>query len=177
MLSSPQLQAIQSGSREVGDEPTFLLREGDGTTANTQNIDHEVEAQLARELPEVDLREVRVVAETLRVVIDHPHGVDHELCVATTRSLDRAGLLERFAIEVSSPGPEPPLRTVAHYREAIGQRVALRVEDAAGPRARSVSGTLSAVESDRVELTTADGASWIPLREILRGRVVQRGES
>jgi ribosome maturation factor RimP len=146
------------------------------TTTDPRQIEHEVAATLARELPEVDVREVRVVAETLRVVIDHRDGVDHELCVSTTRALDGAGLRERFAIEVSSPGPEPPLRTIDHYRQALGERVALRVDDGAGPRLRSVSGTLSAVEPDRVGLTTADGATWIPLGDIRRARVVQRSE-
>jgi ribosome maturation factor RimP len=146
------------------------------TATEPRNIDHEVAAQLGRELPDVDLREVQVVADTLRVVIDHPDGVDHDLCAATTKSLARAGLLERFAIEVSSPGPEPPLRTIEHYRQAVGRRVILRVEDAPSARARSVSGTLSAVEPDRVELTTADGAMWIPTGDIRRARVTRRSE-
>ncbi len=145
-----------------------------------QGIEHEIEAQLARELPAVDLREVQVTgaadAGTLRVVIDHPDGVDHALCVATTRALEQAGLRDRFSIEVWSPGAEPPLRTLEHYRQAIGQRVALRIGAAGTRRARSVSGTLGAVEHDRVEVTTADGANWIPRSAIQRARVVERNE-
>ena len=145
-----------------------------------RGIEHEVEAHLARELPDVDLREVQVTgaadAGTLRVVIDHPDGVDHALCVATTRALEQAGLRDRFAIEVWSPGTEPPLRTVDHYRQAIGQHVALRVVNEGTRRARSVSGTLSAVEDDRVEVSTADGATWIQRSAIHRARVVERNE-
>ncbi len=150
------------------------------TATGHETIEQQVEAQLARELPEVDLREVQVVGGdggTLRVVIDHPDGVDHDLCAETTRSLDRAGLRERFAIEVSSPGPEPPLRTVEHYREAIGRRVNLRVVDEGASRARPVSGTLSAVEADRVQVSTADGETWIPTGAIRRARVVGGSES
>ena len=151
------------------------------TVTGHEAIEQRVEAQLARELPEVDLREVQIVGSpdggTLRVVIDHPAGVDHDLCAETTRSLDRAGLLERFAIEVSSPGSEPPLRTVEHYRKALGQRVSLRVSDEGASRARSISGTLSAVEADRVEVSTTDGATWIPAGAIRRARVVGGSES
>lgn len=179
-----QLQAIQSGSREVGVEPTFLLpreRHMATTTMAHQAIEHEVEAQLARELPDVDLREVQVIgpadAGILRVVIDHPNGVDHALCVAATRALEGGGLRDRYAIEVWSPGPEPPLRNVAHFRDAIGQSVALRVVNEGAGRARSVSGTLTAVESDRVEVSTVDGPTWIPTSAIHRARVVERSES
>jgi ribosome maturation factor RimP len=151
------------------------------TATGHEAIELEVEAQLARELPAVDLREVQVVGAatsgTLRVVIDHPDGVDHELCVATTRALERAGLRDRFGIEVSSPGPEPPLRTPAHYREAIGRRVALRVVNEGATRARSVNGTLTSVDADRVELATADGPTWISTGAIRRARVVGGSES
>lgn len=150
------------------------------TTMAHQAIEQEVEEQLARELPDVDLREVQVIgpanAGTLRVVIDHPDGVDHALCVATTRALEGGGLRDRYAIEVWSPGTEPPLRTIAHYREAIGHAVALRVVNEGAGRARSVSGTLTAVESDRIEVSTADGPTWIPTRAIHRARVVERSE-
>jgi ribosome maturation factor RimP len=151
------------------------------TATGHEAIEIEVEAQLSRELPEIDLREVQVVGSsangTLRVVIDHADGVDHELCVATTRALERAGLLDRFGIEVSSPGPEPPLRTPDHYREAIGRRVALRVAIEGAQRARSVTGTLTSVDDDRVEVATADGSTWISTGAIRRARVVGGSES
>lgn len=151
------------------------------TATGHEAIELEVEAQLARELPDVDLREVHVVGSatdgTLRVVIDHAAGVDHALCVATTRALERAGLRDRFGIEVSSPGPEPPLRTPEHYREAIGMRVKLRVAIEGAERARSVTGTLTSVEDDRVEVVTDDGSTWISTGAIRRARVVGGSES
>lgn len=151
------------------------------TATGHEAIELQVERQLASELPDVDLRDVQIAggggSGTLRIVIDHPDGVDHALCVATTRSLERAGLRDRFAIEVSSPGPEPPLRTVAHFRAAVGDRVSLRVVDEYTARARSVRGTLTAVEDDRVEVSTADGATWIPIGAITRARAVGGSES
>lgn len=143
-------------------------------------VEHEVERALADTLPQVDLREAQVVGrggdEMLVVVIDHPDGVTHELCAAVTRELDRAGLRDRYGIEVSSPGPEPPLRTEEHYREAIGGRVALKVASGEGVRARNVTGTLIGVTDAGVELDAGDGARQIGWNEIRRGRVIGRSE-
>src|SRR6185312_6894628 len=92
-----------------------------------------VEARLKHALPEVDLLEVVLVGSggstTLRAVIDHPAGVSHGLCADVTRALGEAGILDRFAVEVSSPGPQPPLRTTGHYRRALGGRVRVQVQD------------------------------------------------
>ena len=67
-------------------------------------LEEAVEAQLASRLPEVDLRELRVMRggsdPMLRVVIDHPEGVDHRLCADVTTALDAIGLRERYGIEV-----------------------------------------------------------------------------
>lgn len=164
--------------------PLFYCREkGTLTTVTTgrEAIEREIERQLQTELPEVDLREVQVIgsgdAATLRVVIDHPDGVNHDLCVATTRSLERAGILERYGVEVWSPGPEPPLRTLEHYRAALGLPVSLKVSEDETSRSRSLSGTLTAVESDRVAVTTPDGPRWVALTAIRRGRVTERSEA
>jgi ribosome maturation factor RimP len=177
------LQAIKVGREKWVSSPLFYWAKGEMTTTATghEAIELEVEAQLARELPGIDLREVQVVGSAangmLRVVIDHADGVDHDLCVATTRALERAGLLDRFGIEVSSPGPEPPLRTLDHYREAVGRRVALRVMQEGAERARSVTGTLVSVDVDRVEVATADGPTWISTGAIRRARVVGGSDS
>ena len=61
----------------------------------------------------------------LTVVIDHPVRVDHALCAQVTRLLDQAGLRDQYAVEVSSPGPEPPLRVTSHYVAAIGRPVSV----------------------------------------------------
>ena len=119
---------------------------GGGTTAETATaIEQQVEDLLAREIPEVDLRAVgvggRAGSGVLTVVIDHPVRVDHELCARVTRLLDEVGLRDRYAVEVSSPGPEPPLRVTSHFVAAIGETVKLAVEPGSVPSAtKSVSG-------------------------------------
>ena len=53
-----------------------------------ESLEREVEAWLDRQLPDVDLREVTLIGPdhsgTLRVVVDHPDGVDHALCGRVT---------------------------------------------------------------------------------------------
>lgn len=48
-------------------------------------------------------------AESLRLFIDHPEGVDLELCERVTRHLGE--LRAEYALEVSSPGPKYSRRT------------------------------------------------------------------
>lgn len=143
-------------------------------------VEREVEAALEAELPDVDLREVQTVGahgdEMLRVVIDHPDGVTHDLCANVTHVLDRAGLRDRFGIEVSSPGPEPPLRTHDHYRRAVGERVVVRLTAMPGKKARRISGVLRAVEDAGVVIATAEGERTVGFDEIGRGRLIERSE-
>ena len=69
---------------------------------------------------------------TLRVYLDRAGGIDLEECAAASRSI---GLLveeadpvpEAYVLEVSSPGVRRPLRTVDHYRAAVGQDVVLKL--------------------------------------------------
>src|SRR3989304_310542 len=58
------------------------------------------------------------------VYVDHPQGVDHALCERVPRLLD--GYRGTYTIDVSSPGPERPLRQPAHFRGVVGRRVVVR---------------------------------------------------
>ncbi len=149
--------------------------------AAQSDVEREVERILAGSLPDVDLRDVTVVGAgddgMLRLVVDHPNGVNHELCVAVTQALDEAGLRDRYGIEVSSPGPEPPLRTLEHYRAAIGSTVTLGVKGDEDRRTRSVSGVLTAVSDERVIIMAPDGEREIAVPQIQRGKVVERSEA
>lgn len=137
-------------------------------------IERRVETALAAALPQVDLLELTVLAGRggmLRLVVDHPGGVDHEVCAAVTRVLDAAGLLDEHGAEVWSPGPEPPLRRPEHFRRAVGRRVRMRVEREDG--ARSLSGTLVAADAEAVRVELADGIVEIPLGQVRRAAAVE----
>jgi ribosome maturation factor RimP len=143
-----------------------------------EGIEREVEARLAEVLPDVDLLEVTVAGRrghgTLRAVVDHPDGVDHGLCARVTEALAGAGLLDRFSIEVWSPGPEPPLRTPRHFQRAVGARVKLQL-DPEGPfrGRRSCTGTLLAADERNLTIAQADGVVEIPLSAVRRARALE----
>src|ERR687895_1968480 len=70
----------------------------------------------------------RPAAETLRLYIDHPQGVDLALCERVTNQL--RDLLEAWSLEVSSPGIDRLLTKPEHYRRYLGRRVRVRTEQA-----------------------------------------------
>src|SRR5437868_11773997 len=96
---------------------------------------HERERQLTREIaPKVEgaLPGTEVLAVELTgpdrftVFVDHVGGVDHALCERVTNVL--RDYLREYAVDVSSHGVDRPRRNEAHFRHAVGRRVALRTE-------------------------------------------------
>jgi ribosome maturation factor RimP len=144
---------------------------------------HDKERQLTREvaqtveqgLPGVEVLAVELSGpERFTVFIDHPTGVDHALCERVTNLL--RGYLDRYTIDVSSPGIERPLRTPAHFRNAVGRKVAIRTEsDIAGRK--KFRGTVEAAEPKELALAVADGGRvTIPYDSIVRGNLVDEGQ-
>ena len=73
-------------------------------------------------------------ARVLQVLVDKDGGVDLEAITAATERispvLDRLDVVSGpFALEVSSPGLERPLRRPEHYRRAIGETVSVKVRE------------------------------------------------
>ena len=92
---------------------------------HTEAIAEDVERVLGAAMPAIDLVDVRILpGGVLRVLIDHPEGVDHERCVEVGRAL--VAFRERFALEVSSPGIPRPLTKPAHYERFIGRQADVR---------------------------------------------------
>ena len=143
---------------------------------------HERERELTREvtqtveqgLPDVEILAVELSGrERFTVYIDHAAGVDHALCERVTNLL--RGYLDRYTVDVSSPGLERPLRTPAHFRNAIGRKVAVRTEHELGGR-KKFRGTVAAAENGDLALVVAGGQQVkIPYGEIVRGNLVDEG--
>jgi ribosome maturation factor RimP len=137
---------------------------------------HEKERTLQREiarlvegaLPGVDVLAVELTGSgRFCVFVDHPSGVDHALCERVSNVLRR--YLDDYAVEVSSPGPEPPLRTRDHFRRAVGRRVRVRTETA---RTRG-----EVVDAGARTVRIAPGADpvEIPYGEIVRANLIDEG--
>jgi ribosome maturation factor RimP len=120
--------------------------------------------------PEVELIALETpAAETLRLYIDRPGGVDLALCERVTSHL--RDLLEQWSLEVSSPGADRPLTKPAHYRRFLGRKVRVRTNEAIDGR-RNFTGTLAAADDSSVSVD-ADGATvTIPLADVRRSNLV-----
>ena len=143
---------------------------------------HDRERELTREvsqavtegLPGVEVLAVEITGrERFTVYIDHPTGVDHALCARVTNVL--RGYLDRYTVDVSSPGIERPLRTPAHFRNAVGRQVAIRTETEIGGR-KKFKGTVTAADPKQLAIAGADGERMtIPYDAIVRGNLVDKG--
>jgi ribosome maturation factor RimP len=136
---------------------------------------HEKERQLTREiapkveaaLPGTEVLAVELTSpDRFTVFVDHVGGVDHALCERVTNVL--RDYLREYSVDVSSPGIERPLRNRAHFRNAVGRRVALRTE----VRNR-VRGEVVAAGERSVTVQTDAEAVDIPYDSIVRGNLIE----
>ena len=136
----------------------------------------EKERQLQREiartvesaLPGVEVLALELTGkERFCVYVDHPQGVDHALCERVTDVL--RPYLDRYSVEVSSPGFERPLRTKAHFERAVGKTVKVKTETG---RAR---GRVLAAGEGAVQIENGAGAADIPYDQIVRANLIDEG--
>jgi ribosome maturation factor RimP len=129
-----------------------------------------IEERLAELDPEIELIALeRPAAETLRLYIDHPDGVDLGLCERATNQL--RDLRESWSLEVSSPGADRPLTKPEHFRRFLGRKVRVRTREAIEGR-QSFTGTLTAADERSVCLRADEEAVEIPLAGIRRSNLV-----
>jgi ribosome maturation factor RimP len=127
----------------------------------------------------LELYDVEHTGGRVKVTVDQAGGVDLEtLSVATrliSRELDhRDPVPGRYQLEVSSPGLERPLRTLAHYQGALGQTVSIRLHPGSSAADdRRVSGVVTAVDDGGVTLLVPDPTPHeqrLPFVDIERAR-------
>jgi ribosome maturation factor RimP len=129
-----------------------------------------IESRLTELDPEIELVMLeRPAAESLRLYVDRPGGVDLALCERITASL--RDLLERYSLEVSSPGADRPLTKPEHFRRFLGRRARVRTREPIDGQ-RSFTGTLLAADEVGVSLRGADRERTIPLAAIHRSNLV-----
>jgi ribosome maturation factor RimP len=129
----------------------------------------EVSQTVESAIPGVEVLALELTGkERFRVYVDHPQGVDHTLCERVSNVLRR--YLDEYAVEVSSPGLDRPLRTREHFQRAAGRKVKVRT---AGGRARGE--VVSAGErSLRLSPPTGEPVE-IPYDEIVRANLIDEG--
>ena len=134
-------------------------------------IETDIETRLASVEPDVELLLAEQVATgRLRIVIDHPDGVSLALCERVTGHL--RDLLNRYALEVSSPGPQRPLTKPDHFRRFVGRRARVRTRE---PRDghKSFTGEVLGASEEEVTVAADFGVVSIPYAEINRSNLLE----
>jgi ribosome maturation factor RimP len=138
-----------------------------------RTLTREVTSTVEAGIPGVEVLALEMTGpERMTVYVDHPGGVDHALCERVTNVL--RGYLDRYWLEVSSPGLERPLRKPAHFRGAVGRRVALRTDAPVEGRSR-FRGELVGAGDRTLELRLDDRNIEIPYDAIVRGNLIDEG--
>jgi ribosome maturation factor RimP len=133
-------------------------------------IQTDIEARLADAAPEVEVLLAEVVGGKLvRLFIDHPKGVSLDLCERVTMLLPE--VRERYALEVSSPGPERPLSKPDHFRRYVGRRARVRTRGSHEGRT-SFTGELLGATDDAVTVAAEGGVVAIAYADIKRSNLV-----
>ncbi|HWH43700.1 MAG TPA: ribosome maturation factor RimP [Thermoleophilaceae bacterium] len=137
----------------------------------TDDIQRTIEERLRQTEPEVEvLLAEKVAAERVRLVVDHPGGVNLELCERVTRQL--RDLLDDFGLEVSSPGPERPLTKPDHFRRYVGRKARVKTVAPRDGR-RTFTGELVGASDEEVTVAAEGGVVAIPYADINRSNLLE----
>jgi ribosome maturation factor RimP len=106
-------------------------------------------------------------ARILRVMVDREGGVDLDAIADATQAVSPlldsppldALISGPYALEVSSPGLERPLRTSGHFARAIGETVSVKLRPHGDQGARRVRGVVTMADTAGFELDLDDGST------------------
>lgn len=136
-----------------------------------RKLEREIAPIVERALPGVEVLAVELVSPSrFCVFVDHPEGVDHGLCQRVAQLLE--GYRETYAVDVSSPGVERPLRKPSHFERAVGRKVALRTKDKIAGKSR-FRGELRAAGDRTVKVSNGETELDIPYELIVRGNLIE----
>jgi len=136
-----------------------------------RTLEREISDRVGESLPGVEVLALELVSPSrICVYVDHPGGVDHALCERVTHLLDP--YLRTYAVDVSSPGPERPLRKPEHFRRAVGSRVKLKTAERAKLR-----GEVVRADDETVTVAADGGEIDIPYGTIVRGNLIEERDA
>jgi ribosome maturation factor RimP len=108
----------------------------------------------------------------LRVYIDHPDGINLVDCERVSYQVN--GVLSvngHYTLEVSSPGLERPLFTLAHFIRFIGHKVKVHLTQPVHAR-RNFTGTLQRVQGHDVMVMVCQTEYSLPYDQIDKAHIV-----
>ena len=144
------------------------------TFARERTLQDDIAPTVEARVPGVEVLAVELLSPSrFCVYIDHPSGVDHALCERVTRALE--AYRSDYTIDVSSPGPERPLRKREHFTQVLGRRVSVRTRDSVAGKSR-FRGEVAEAGEDMLTLETGDaGEVRIPYDAIVRANLIDEG--
>jgi ribosome maturation factor RimP len=140
-----------------------------GQVERERELYREVSRTVETALPGVEVLALEITGqERFCVYVDQPGGVDHALCERVSDVL--RPYLDRYSVEVSSPGIERPLRTREHFRNAEGRQVKLKIDN------RKLRGEVIAAGERSFQLQNGTGDPVdIPYDSIVRANLIDEG--
>ena len=135
-----------------------------------RTLEQEIRGKVEEALPGVEVLAVELTGpERFTVFVDRPEGVDHALCEQVTRVL--WDYLRTYAVDVSSPGLERPLRRPEHFRSVVGRRVKLKTAERS-----KVRGEVTRADEEAVTVAADGREVEIPYGQIVRGNLIDERE-
>ena len=136
-----------------------------------RTLEREISGRVAEALPGVEVLAVELTGpERFTVFVDREgEAVDLALCEQVTRLL--SDYLREYGVDVSSPGPERPVRKPEHFQRALGRQVKLKTD-----KRTKVRGEIKRADEDAVTLAADSGEVAIPYEEIVRGNLIYERE-
>jgi ribosome maturation factor RimP len=142
------------------------------TYARERTLTREITPTVEGRLPGVSVLAVELLSPSrFCVYVDRPEGVDLALCERVTRLLD--DYRSDYTIDVSSPGPERPLRTAGHFAGVVGQRVQIRTR--AGGSVKRWNAVVLRAGDRSVTVDASGDEREIPYDDIVRANLIDEG--
>jgi ribosome maturation factor RimP len=136
-----------------------------------RTLERDISGKVEQALPGVEVLAVELTGpERFTVYVDREgKAVDIALCEQVTRVL--SDYLREYGIDVSSPGPERPLRKPEHFQRALGRQVKLKTER------RKLRGEVTRADGEAVTVAADGDEIDIPYEQIVRGNLIEEKES
>src|SRR4051794_26161302 len=135
-----------------------------------RTLEREISGRVAEALPGVEVLAIELTGpERFTVFVDREgQAVDLALCEQVTRLL--SDYLREYGIDVSSPGPERPVRKPEHFQRALGRQVRLKADG------RKLRGEVTRADDSAVTVAAESGEIVIPYAQIVRGNLIEEKE-
>ena len=162
----------------MGARRPFFVKEAFLADVHTREreLEREISRRVESGLPGVEVLAVELVTpQRFCVYVDRVGGgVDHALCERVTNVL--RDYLQKWSVDVSSPGIERPLRKPAHFRQVVGRSVRVKTASEIGGR-RNFRGEVKQAGDETLTVGIDGGDVHIPYDTIVRGNLIETSES